>query len=81
MSCFKTPSERPYASGVVLLGISYTLLHLLSPNVIVFDLDVMSQSARPHVQSESFHGYKGYPGYEPDTPVAESLAVVRGIIV
>eukprot|EP00903_Cladosiphon_okamuranus_P012923 g12066.t1 len=31
------------------------------------------ESARPHGQSESFHGYKGYPGYEPDTPVAQQL--------
>eukprot|EP00904_Undaria_pinnatifida_P002834 jgi/Undpi1/12551/HiC_scaffold_6.g02220.m1 len=30
-------------------------------------------SARPHGQSESFHGYKGYPGYEPDTPNADTL--------
>ncbi|CAB1110914.1 unnamed protein product [Ectocarpus sp. CCAP 1310/34] len=33
----------------------------------------MLESARPHGQSESFHGYKGYPGYEPDTPVAQQL--------
>lgn len=34
------------------------------------------QGARPHAQSitESYHGYKGYPGYEPETPVAGDLA-------
>ena len=42
-------------------------------------LSLPTQSARPHGQSESFHGYKGYPGYEPDTPTADTLTQqVRG---
>lgn len=43
------------------------------PLFLPLALSAPTQSARPHGQSESFHGYKGYPGYEPDTPNADTL--------
>lgn len=74
----KCIEQRPACVAFLLAGLQFSLYELAQSLEMCSTCNCILEqvTGRPHAQSitESFHGYKGYPGYEPETPVASQVA-------